>query len=387
MPINYMTDKRECKVAGKCGACQTLNLTYERELSMKMKKEITLLGRFCHIEEIIPMENPLHYRNKVQYLFRFERSRTKFGLYRSSDNGIITVENCMMEDPEISALCRTVKKMVDQYKLTVYDGRRGLVRHVMARKAFATGEIMCAIVTSYEKFPGAKEFAADLAKRCKNLKSVLQIINDTDTPLWMGGEERVLYGNETITDVLCGCEFKISAKSFYQINPKQTEILYNKAMEYANITENDNLLDAYCGIGTVGIIAAKNGCASLTAFDMNSDAIADAESNAKRNGIKNTRFIRANDAAFLMRSDKHMNVIFADPPRAGCDKKFLDFVLNHKPERFVYISCNPETLARDLKYLKNGYKVKKIQPVDMFPGTNHVETVCLLSKLNANQHI
>lgn len=380
MPIDYLTTKRECKAAGKCGACQTLNLTYDRELSLKMKKEITLLGRFGHIEEIIPMDVPLHYRNKSQYLFSFERGRTKFGLYRASDNGIVSVDSCMIEDKEISSLCRIVRKMVEQYKLTVYDGRRGLVRHVMARKAFATGEILCAIVTSNEKFPKAKEFAEDLAKRCNNLKSVSQIINNTSTPLWMGGEEHILYGNGTITDVLCGCEFKISAKSFYQINPKQTEILYKKAVEFAQITKNDNILDSYCGIGTVGIIAAKEGCASLTAFDVNADAIVDAESNAKRNGITNAKFVRASDASFLLKTEKHMNVIFADPPRAGCDKKFLNFVLSHKPEKLVYISCNPETLARDLRYLESGYKVKKIQPVDMFPGTAHVETVCLLSK-------
>lgn len=381
MTTNTMITRRECSVAGKCGACQTLNLNYEMELSMKMKKEISLLGKFGHVEEIIPMENPLHYRNKAQYLFRYERGRTRFGLYRSTDNGIVTIENCMMEDKDISALCHTVRKMVEQYKLSVYDGRRGLIRHVMARKAFATGEILCALVTSREKFPRDEEFATELTRRCRNLKTVVRVINDTETPLWMGGEEHILFGDGTITDVLCGCSFRISAKSFYQINPTQTEVLYTKAMEFAGVTENDHILDAYCGIGTIGIIAAKNGCASLTAFDVNANAVADAKKNAAKNGLKNVRLLRAKDASFLLKEERHMNIIFADPPRAGCDRSFLNFILTHKPENFVYISCNPETLARDLAYLRSGYRVKQIQPVDMFPGTSHVETVCLLSKL------
>lgn len=374
-----MNEKRECRFAGKCGACQTLNLTYDRELSMKMKKVITLLGRFGHVEEIIPMEKPVHYRNKVQYLMKWNGGRVNFGLYRSSDGGIVNVDNCLMEDREASSVCRTVRKMLDKYKLTVFDGRKGLVRHVMARRGFATGEILCAIVTTDGLFPNAQEFAAELAERHKNVKSVSRIINITETPLWMNGEETVLYGDGFITDILCGCSFRISAKSFYQINPTQTEVLYNTAVKMAKITEKDHVLDSYCGIGTVGIIAAKSGCASLTGFDVNADAIEDAKRNAELNGIT-AEFVCANDKTFEMKNKRHMNVIFADPPRAGCEKRFLQFVLNHKPERFVYISCNPETLARDLAVLKQGYEIKKIQPVDMFPGTNHVETVVLMSK-------
>ncbi|MBQ8368694.1 MAG: 23S rRNA (uracil(1939)-C(5))-methyltransferase RlmD [Clostridia bacterium] len=379
--MDYMNEKRECRFAGKCGACQTLNLTYDRELSMKMKKLITLLGKFGHIDEIIPMEKPVHYRNKVQYLMKWNGGRVNFGLYRASDGGIVNVDNCLMEDREASSVCRTVRKMLDKYKLTVFDGRKGLVRHVMARRGFATGEILCAIVTTDGAFPNAKEFAAELCDRHKNVKSVSRIINTTDTPLWMNGEETVLYGDGFITDVLCGCSFHISAKSFYQINPIQTEVLYNTAVEMAKITERDHVLDSYCGIGTVGIIAAKKGCASLTGFDVNSDAVEDARRNAAANGIENARFICANDKAFEMKNQQHMNVIFADPPRAGCEKRFLQFVLKHQPERFVYISCNPETLARDLAVLKQGgYTIKRIQPVDMFPGTGHVETVVLMSK-------
>ncbi len=381
--MDYMTDKRECKYAGKCGACQTLNLTYERELSMKMKKEIALLGRFGHVDEIIPADPPVRYRNKVQYLFRWERNHVKYGLYRSSDGGLVTVDDCLMEDPEAARVCHTVRRMIEKHKIPVYDGRRGLLRHVMARRARATGEILCAVVTSPGEFPQGKAFAEDLMKRCPNVKTVSRVVNDTDTPLWMGGDETVLAGDGYITDELCGCTFDISAKSFYQINPAATEVLYRTAAEFAGIKPTDDLLDAYCGIGTIGIVAAKAGGAkSLVGFDVNVDAVRDAEKNAKRNGLEGAKYVCGNDSAVMKKlGERTWDVIFADPPRAGCDKKFLDFVARVAPERFVYVSCNPETLARDLGYMKErGYRVKRVQPVDMFPGTTHVETTVLMSR-------
>lgn len=380
--MDYMTTRRECKYAGKCGACQTLNLTYERELSMKMKKEITLLGRFGHVEEILSLPCPVRYRNKVQYLFRWDRGRVNYGLYRSSDGGLVHVDDCMMEDKEAAAVCHTVRRMIDKHKITVFDGRKGLLRHVMARRARTTGEIVCAIVTSAGAFPNAKEFAEDLAKRCPGIRSISRIINDTEIPLWMNGEETVLYGEGYIVDELCGCPFKISAKSFYQINPAATELLYRTAVDYAGIRKTDEILDAYCGIGTIGIIAAKEGCRSLTGFDVNADAVHDAEENAARNGLTNARYLCGDDAAVVRElGERKWNVIFADPPRAGCDRKFLDFVVKAAPERFVYVSCNPETLARDMGYMKkHGYRAERIQPVDMFPGTTHVETTVLMSR-------
>lgn len=373
--------KRECKYAGKCGACQTLNLTYEKELSLKMKKEISLLGKFGHVEEIIPMQNPLHYRNKAQYRLDWNGGRVRFGLHRSSDGKIVPVDRCFVEDPELGAVCRTVRKMIEARKLSVFDGKRGLFRHIMTRRAFGTGEILCALVTTDAPFPGAEEFAAELHQKRPNVVSVSRILNTTEIPLWTGGEETLLYGNGFITDTLCGCVFQISAKSFYQINPTQTEVLYRTAAEFAALTGKEQILDAYCGIGTVGIAAAKNGCAGLTGFDVNREAVDDAVRNARINGFDNAEFFCADDRKFALKNKKHMNVIFADPPRAGCEKRFLDFVLAHGPERFVYISCNPETLARDLLYLKRGFRIEKIQPVDMFPGTTHVESVVSTSRV------
>ena len=285
-----------------------------------------------------------------------------------------------MEDAELQSVCRTVRRLVDKYKLTVYDGRRGLVRHVMARKGFATGEILCAIVTTDGKFDCAAELAEELAKRIPAVKSVSRIINDTKTPLWMGGEEYVLYGKGYITDELCGCSFEVSAKSFYQINPIQTEKLYNTAVEMAEITEKSRIVDAYCGIGTVGIIAAKKKNCTLVGFDISEDSVKNAEANAKLNGIERAEFLCAADNSYVLKKDKTPDVLFVDPPRAGCDKKFLASVMRAKPKKVVYISCNPETLARDIALMRGEYAVRKIQPVDMFPGTRHVETVVLLSK-------
>ena len=376
----------ECPLFGKCGACQTLNLDYGEELSLKMRREIMLLGRFGHIEEIIPSpggeggERPLHFRNKAQYLFQFNGGRINMGLYRSSDGGLTRVDRCPMEAPELASVARTVRKMIEPYKIKVWDGRRGSLRHVMIRKAFATGELLCAIVTRDGLFERAGEFAAELAGRHPELKSVSVIVNDTETPLFMNGEEYVLHGPGYITDELCGCRFRISAKAFYQVNPGATELLYNKAAEFAQIGPNDRVFDAYCGIGTVGITAAKGGCGTLAGFDVSGDAIRDAERNARENGIGNAVYTAEKDGSApgkLM--DGGMDVLFMDPPRAGCDRRFLAAVLRAGPGKVVYISCNPETLARDLGILREGYRVKAVQPVDLFPGTGHVETVVELT--------
>ena len=381
-----MTDSaRNCPYFKKCGACQTLNLSYEEELSLKMKRLITLLGRFAHVEEILPMEDPLRYRNKTQTLFRYNGGRVESGLYRSSDGGIVRAERCLMEDPDLSSVSRTVKKLADAYKLKIYDGRRGELRSVMVRKGFATGEMQAAIVTKSGMFDAAGEMAAELVRRHPKVVSVSVIANDTQIPLWMNGEEYVVRGPGYLTDELAGCRFRVPAKAFYQINPKMTEALYRTAAEFAGIRPGERVLDAYCGIGTVGIAAAKGTDARLEGFDLNEDAVRAAAENAKANGIADASYQQKKDASFL--AGEHYDVIFADPPRAGCDRRFLEAVVKAAPERFVYISCDPETLARDLAALKGKYKARRIQPVDMFPGTGHVETVCLLSKLESQPHI
>ena len=374
-----------CPQFGKCGACQTLNLDYEEELSLKMKREITLLKRFGHIEEILPSpggeegERPLGYRNKAQYIFRYNGGRINMGLYRSSDGGLTRVDRCPMEAPELASVARTVRRMIEPYRIKVWDGRRGSLRHVMVRRAFATGEMQCALVTRDGLFDRAKEFAEELAERHPDLKSVSVIQNDTETALFMNGEEYVLHGEGTIEDELCGCRFRIPAKAFYQINPRATELLYRKAVEYAEPGPGTRILDAYCGIGTIGIIAAKAGCGSLEGFDVNEDAVRWAEKNAEANGIGGAVFTARKDGSFPADAEGKYDVIFADPPRAGCDRRFLSAIMRAKPEKVVYVSCNPETLARDLGILKEAYRVRAIQPVDLFPGGYHIETVVELT--------
>ncbi|MBO7405636.1 MAG: 23S rRNA (uracil(1939)-C(5))-methyltransferase RlmD [Clostridia bacterium] len=381
-----MTDSaRNCPYFKKCGACQTLNLTYEEELSLKMKRLISLLGRFAHVGEILSMDKPLCYRNKTQTLFRYNGGRVESGLYRSSDSGIVHVDRCLMEDPDLAPVTRTVKKLADAYKLKVWDGRRGEMRSVMVRKGFGTGEMQAAIVTKSGMFEGAAEMAAELVRRHPKIVSVSVIENATQIPLWMNGEEYGVHGPGYLEDVLAGCRFRVPAKAFYQINPIMTEVLYKTAAEFAEIKSGERVLDAYCGIGTVGIAAVKGTDARLEGFDVNEDAVRAAGENAELNGIRGARYTQKKDASFL--GDGHYDVIFADPPRAGCDRRFLEALVRAAPERFVYISCDPETLARDLRLLGGTYKVKKIQPVDMFPGTGHVETVCLLSKLESQPHI
>jgi len=263
----------------------------------------------------------------------------------------------------------------------------------MVRHAAASDTYMVALVTSSYPFPGGEALAKELVKRHPKITSVVRVINMKDIPLWMEEKEEVLYGTATITDKLNGCLFRISARSFYQVNTKQTERLYETALQFAAPQKGDRVLDAYCGIGTIGIACAKNyEDISVIGFDNNANAVHDAEVNARINGLENIEY-RCSDAediaAELMAEEDNIRIAFLDPPRAGCGKNFLDAVHTISPEKIVYVSCNPESLAKDLAYLKKngGYKVNKIQPVDMFPRTTHVETVCLLSKLNAKQHI
>ena len=244
--------------------------------------------------------------------------------------------------------------------------------------------IMVVLVTTSLKIPGGEAFAEALVRRFPHIRTVVQCINNTDTPLWMEEEQIVLYGDGYIEDVLCGCYFHISPRSFYQVNSVQTEILYNKALDFARLRGTENVIDAYCGIGTIGIIAAAE-AQHVIGIESNADAVKNAIENCRLNHTGNYRVYKGDAGsvmAALTRAGRQVDVVFADPPRAGCSRAFIDAVLQTAPEKMVYISCNPETLARDLSILVKGkYTVKKIQPVDMFPHTKHVECVVLMSKV------
>lgn len=381
--------KKICALRRSCGGCQTWNLTYEEECSMKMGRLIRLLGKYGHIEEILSMEDPYHYRNKLQALFRQAgKDRIQYGIYQSSGNRIVKCDDCLIENEEAARIVRSVYKLLAPTRTTAWDEnrRKGQLRHVMVRHAAASDTYMVALVTSSYPFPGGETIANELVKRHPKIKSVVRVINMKDIPLWMEDREEVLYGTPTITDKLNGCLFRISARSFYQVNTKQTERLYETALQFASPTKGARILDAYCGIGTIGIACAKNyEDISVIGFDINENAVHDAEVNARINGLENVEY-RCSDAediaAELVAEEENIQVAFVDPPRAGCGKTFLDAIITIAPEKIVYVSCNPESLAKDLAYLKkNGaYRVKKIQPVDMFPRTTHVETVVLLTR-------
>ncbi len=376
-----------CPLYKKCGGCQLQNLTYEEQLRWKGRRIIGLMGKFGRVEPVIGMENPLHYRNKVQAAFGLDRKkRVISGVYQSSSHRIVPVDRCMIEDQAADAIIVTVRKLLTVFKLMPYnaDTGRGFLRHVLVRRGFASGQVMVVLVTGSPVFPSKNHFVGALLKKHPEITTVLQNINPGRTSLVLGTQEKTLFGPGYIEDELCGCVFRISAQSFYQVNPVQTRALYEKAMEYASLTGRETVVDAYCGTGTIGLIAAKRGAKQVVGVEVNHEAVRDAISNAKRNHIKNARFYCA-DAGEWMRemaaAGEQADVVFMDPPRAGSDEAFLSSLLTLAPERVVYISCNPETLARDVLFLtKRGYRVKKIQPVDMFPFTNHIETVVSLAR-------
>ena len=386
MSENKASQTRICPVSRKCGGCQLMNLSYPEQLKFKQAKVVKLLGSFHRVNAIIGMENPFHYRNKVQAAFgRTRGGEIISGVYQSSTHNIVKTEKCLIEDKKADEIILTIRRLVKDFKLTVYDERKGngFLRHVLVKRGFSTNEIMVVLVTGTGVFPSKNNFIKALLKVHPEITTIVQNINNKFTSMVLGEKETVLYGKGYIEDVLCGCTFRISPKSFYQINPVQTEILYGKAIEFAGLSGNERVIDAYCGIGTIGIVASKN-AGEVIGCELNPDAIRDAKINAKINDIQNIKFVCADAGEFMVgmkEQGEKCDVLFMDPPRAGSDKKFLSCAVALSPEKIVYISCNPETQQRDLYYLiKNGYKVKKIQPVDMFPYTSHVETVVLLSK-------
>ncbi len=381
------TDKtRICPVSRKCGGCQLMNLSYPEQLKFKQAKVVKLLGSFHRVNEIIGMDKPFNYRNKVQAAFgRTRGGEIISGVYQSSTHNIVKTDSCLIEDKKADEIIATIRKLVKDFKLTVYDERKGkgFLRHVLVKRGFTTNEIMVVLVTGTGVFPSKNNFIKTLLDIHPEITTIVQNINNKFTSMVLGEKETVLYGKGFIEDILCGCIFRISPKSFYQINPVQTEILYGKAIEFAGLSGKEKIIDAYCGIGTIGIVASKN-VGEVIGCELNPNAVRDAKVNAKINNIENIKFVCADAGEFMLgmkEQGEKCDVLFMDPPRAGSDKKFLSCAIALAPDKIVYISCNPETQQRDLYYLiKNGYKVKKIQPVDMFPYTAHVETVVLLSR-------
>ncbi len=374
-----------CPYRKKCGGCQLQNLPYNRQLSFKQVKVIKLLGRYHHVSEIIGMENPYHYRNKVQAAFGQRKGEIISGVYQSSTHNIVSVDSCMIEDQKADEIIVTIRKLLKSFKLTAFNDitMKGFLRHVLIKRGFSSGQIMVVLVTATSDFPKESQFVNALISRHPEITTIVQNTNNKRTSLVLGEKSRILFGNGYIEENLCSLRFKISPKAFYQINPTQTEVLYGKAMEFANFNGTEKVLDAYCGTGTIGLIASKS-AKNVIGVELNPDAVQDALDNAKLNGVENIEFFCDDAGKYMVRAARRgerFDVVIMDPPRAGASLEFLRSLVVLAPEKVVYISCNPETQARDLSFLtRKGYKVRRIQPVDMFPHTEHVETVALLEQ-------
>lgn len=378
--------KSLCPVFKQCGGCQLLDMEYEKQLEWKRKYLEEQLKGLCPVKGVIGMKDPFHYRNKVHAVFdRDRRGNIISGIYQENTHIVVPVERCLIEDEKADEIIGTIRGMLKSFKIRTYDEDTGfgLLRHVLVRRGFATGEIMVVLVTASPVFPSKNNFVKALREKHPEITTIVQNVNGRGTSMVLGDKEHVLYGKGYIEDVLCGLRFCISSKSFYQVNPVQTEILYNKALELAGLTGKETVLDAYCGIGTIGLIASKQ-AGKVIGVELNPDAVKDAVNNAKRNGITNAKFYCNDAGKFLVNmaaKGEKVDLVIMDPPRSGSTEEFLRSVAEMKVEKVVYVSCNAETLARDLRVMRKlGYKAEMGWGVDMFGGTKHVETVCLLSR-------
>lgn len=386
-PAKKISAKSVCPVAKSCGGCQWIDKEYGEQLRMKEMRLRKLMEPFCKPEPFIGMEQPAHYRNKVHAAFGEDRKHNAIsGIYEEKSHHIMPVDSCLIENQEADAIIVSVRNLLKSFRIRPYneDTGFGLLRHVLVRVGHATGQIMVVLVLASPIMPSKNNFAKALLKQHPEITTIVVNVNERNTSMVLGDREQVIYGRGYIEDELCGKTFRISSKSFYQVNPIQTVRLYEKAMEYAALTGKETVLDAYCGTGTIGIIASA-GAAKVLGVELNGDAVRDAVSNARRNKISNIRFYK-NDAGLFLTDmaaqGLRLDVLFMDPPRSGSDEAFLNSAAKVAPGRIVYISCNPDTLVRDLKILtRNGYRVEKCVGVDMFPYTEHVEAVALMSRV------
>ena len=379
-----MTEK-VCPLAKKCGGCDYQGISYEEQLKKKENSVRKLMKEFGEIRPIIGADDPYHYRNKVHAVFSRKRNgEIVSGIYQEGTHKVVPVDACQIENEKADEIIVSVRKLLKSFKVKVYDEDTGygLLRHVLVRTGYMTGQIMVVLVVSSPIFPSKNNFVKALRAQHPEISTVVLNVNDRKTSMVLGPRNITLYGKGYIEDRLCGCMFRISPTSFYQINPVQTEKLYKTAMMLARLNKRNVVVDAYCGIGTIGMVAAKT-VKEVIGVELNAEAVRDAQSNARRNNMKNIRFVQGDAGVFLegmADREEAVDVVFMDPPRSGSSPEFLKSLLVIRPKKIVYISCEPETQARDLKTLKKDYKVEAIQPVDMFPFTEKCETVVLLTR-------
>lgn len=375
-----------CPQARQCGGCQLQGLPYPEQLKRKQRRAEELLGHFAPVLPIIGMEDPAHCRYKALRSFGLDsRRRPVCGVYRQGSHAIVPVEACPMEAEAAGALFRDLWALLPDFKIPVYDERSGsgFLRHALVRQSRASGRLMLTLVAASPAFKAQKPFIRELTRLHPELSTVVLNINDRFGPVVLGKREKLLYGSGYLEDSLCSKRFRLSSRSFFQVNPVQTEKLYAEALAFAGLTGRETVLDAYCGVGTIGICAADR-AGQVVGVELNRDAVGDAIANARLNGLKNARFYQGDAGEFMEQmagSGRGPDLVFMDPPRSGSDRRFIASLLRAAPEKVVYISCSPESLRRDLEQLcAGGYRVRKLRPVDMFPFTEHIETICLLSR-------
>ena len=375
----------KCKICTACGGCQYQQINYQKQLEFKtnrVKNALTRVGHLkCDVKPCIGAKHPYHYRNKIQVPFAKDRKgKIVYGFYKENTHEIIPNKECMIEDERAASILWDIKELAKEMNIPIYneDSGKGILRYVLIRTSFHYPELMVVLVTSLMNFPGQRNFIDSLMKKHPEITTIVENINARHTNVILGNKEKVLYGPGVIKDDILGLTFEISASSFFQVNPEQVEVLYKTALDLIDIKENQVVLDAYSGVGTIGLIASKN-AKKVISVEVVKDAHKNAIENAKRNNIKNIEFYCDDASEFINKFDGKLDMVIMDPPRKGSDEKFLSVLLDKKPKQILYISCNPETLARDLEYLSTDYSINLVQPVDMFPMTAHCETVVCLS--------
>ncbi|BAB80073.1 MAG: 23S rRNA (uracil(1939)-C(5))-methyltransferase RlmD [Clostridium perfringens] len=382
-----------CAIYKRCGGCKLQHASYKAQLDFKwdrVKDCVSKIGKLdpSIVKYPLGMENPWRYRNKVQLPIGLINGEVKIGFFAPRSHDIIDMESCLIQDEIGDKVVKLTREWIEKFNIRPYnvDGEydeKGIVRHIMIRRGFTTNEVMVVLVTNGEKLPHKEEFVDLMVKNIPGIKSVIQNINSKKTNVILGLESKTLWGEDTISDYIGDFRFNISPLSFFQVNPIQTEVLYGKALEYANLTGNEEVFDAYCGTGTITLFLSQK-AKKVYGVEIIPQAIDNAWINAKENKVENVEFFVGESEVVipdLINKGVKADVVVVDPPRKGCDKKLLDAITNIDAKKIVYVSCDPSTLGRDLKVLEeNGYKTLEVQPVDMFPNTAHIENVALLIK-------
>lgn len=374
----------KCIYSDVCGGCKYQGVSYKKQLEIKNSLINSLLSTFAKPKLILGMKDPSSYRNKVQVTFgKDDNNQIIYGNYVENSHIIVPIKTCAICDKDAMSIIQTIYNLIKKYKISVFDEHtyRGCLRHVLIRTNH-NNEHMVVLVTGLMRFPKSNLFINDLLKKHKNIKTVIQCINDRRTSSVLGNKSYVLFGDGYLQDKLCGNFYNLGFNSFYQINKTMTKVLYDTAIDYADLKDSDVVLDAYCGIGTISLSLARK-CKKVVGVEINKNAIKDAIVNKKINNINNAHFIAEDASKYMLKDNKEkFDIVFADPPRSGCDSLFLKALLKIKPNTIIYISCNPYTLKRDLDLLckSKQYRVCDIQPVDMFPYTEHIECVVKIQR-------